>query len=201
MDGKAELVGKAERTEQAELIGRAARGEERAYRALYGAYRPLVLRQLRAFPSLDRDELEDVVQDTFVRAFRALPRLEEARAFAPWLLSIARNRALSQVARRQGAARVEEELGREALDAHVPALPSALQVERSAQVVRQLISELLPGPERETAELFYVHGELSAREIAEQMGVGKSAVTMRLERFRARVKRELLRRLLAAGVE
>ena len=42
--------------------------------------------------------------------------------------------------------------------------------------------------------------ELSAREIAERLGLGKSAVTMRLERFRARIKRELLARLLAAEV-
>ena len=41
----------------------------------------------------------------------------------------------------------------------------------------------------------------SNREIAQQLGVGKSAVTMRLERFRAKVKRELLRRLLAAQWE
>ena len=38
-------------------------------------------------------------------------------------------------------------------------------------------------------------GTLSAREIAQRMGVGKSAVTMRLERFRARVRRELCERL------
>ncbi|HET9452097.1 MAG TPA: RNA polymerase subunit sigma, partial [Aggregicoccus sp.] len=51
------------------------------------------------------------------------------------------------------------------------------------------------------ARLFYVEGELSAREIAEQLGLGKSAITMRLERFRARVKRELLGRLLASEME
>ena len=46
-------------------------------------------------------------------------------------------------------------------------------------------------------ELFYVEGQLSAREIADKLGVGKSAITMRLERFRARVKRELTLRVLA----
>jgi len=50
-------------------------------------------------------------------------------------------------------------------------------------------------------QLFYVEGELSAREIAERLGVGKSAVTMRLERFRSRIKRELLRQVLAGRRE
>jgi RNA polymerase sigma-70 factor (ECF subfamily) len=43
-----------------------------------------------------------------------------------------------------------------------------------------------------------VEGELSAREIADRQGVGKSAITMRLERFRARIKRELTARLVKA---
>ena len=68
----------------------------------------------------------------------------------------------------------------------------ALQLELEVDVVRRLIDELPEGPEKDTVRLFYVEGELSAREIAERLGVGKSAVTMRLERFRAKVRRELM---------
>jgi RNA polymerase sigma-70 factor (ECF subfamily) len=60
------------------------------------------------------------------------------------------------------------------------------------ELVRRLIDDLPEGPEKETVHLFYVEGTLSAREIAERLGVGKSAITMRLERFRTRVKRRLL---------
>ena len=48
----------------------------------------------------------------------------------------------------------------------VPLLPEALQVERDIAVVRQLISELPEGEEKKTVQLFYLEGELSAREIA-----------------------------------
>jgi RNA polymerase sigma-70 factor (ECF subfamily) len=44
---------------------------------------------------------------------------------------------------------------------------------------------------------FYVEGQLSARELADTLGVEKSVITAQLERFRARVKRELLLRVLA----
>ena len=74
-------------------------------------------------------------------------------------------------------------------------------MERDIAEVRQLIAELPEGEEKKTVQLFYLEGELSAREIAEKLGVGKSAVTMRLERFRARIKRELLRRVLAGRWE
>jgi RNA polymerase sigma-70 factor (ECF subfamily) len=60
--------------------------------------------------------------------------------------------------------------------------------------VRDVIEGLREGPEKETVRLFYLEGTLSAREIAQRMGVGKSAVTMRLERFRAKVKKQLIAR-------
>jgi RNA polymerase sigma-70 factor (ECF subfamily) len=144
--------------------------------------------------------VEDVIQETFVRAFRALKGLQQAAAFERWLMAIARNRALTLDARKEHARRSVEALQSE-LPQQVPPIPPALVLERESAVVRQMVDEMLDGPEKETVRLFYVEGQLSAREIAERMGVGKSAITMRLERFRAKVKRELLRRVLAVQVE
>jgi len=152
------------------------------------------------FAQLDPDEVEDVVQETFVRAFRALPRLKEVGAFESWLLAIARNRARTRLERKASLRRLEEDIA-DPDPEQVPPLPPSLQLERDIEVVRQLIAGLPEGEEKRTVHLFYVEGELSAREIAEQLGVGKSAVTMRLERFRGRIKRELLRRVLAGRWE
>jgi RNA polymerase sigma-70 factor (ECF subfamily) len=151
------------------------------------------------YVSLGSGEVEDVVQETFVRAFRELPRLQHPRAFGQWLMTIARHHAQSLSRGARARARVAEELSR-GLDDTAPSVPASLELERRVAVVRALIEGLPEGPEKETVRLFYLEGELSAREIAERMGLGKSAVTMRLERFRARVKRELLARLLAAQV-
>jgi RNA polymerase sigma-70 factor (ECF subfamily) len=156
----------------------------------------MVARLIGGFAPLDADEVEDVIQETYVRAFKALPRLKEPGAFEAWLLSIARNRARTRLERKSHTRQLDEEVADPEPEA-VPHLPEALQVERDIAVVRQLIAELPEGEEKKTVQLFYIEGELSAREIAERLGVGKSAVTMRLERFRARVKRELLRRVLA----
>jgi RNA polymerase sigma-70 factor (ECF subfamily) len=182
--------------ELVELVDQAARGEEAAQRELYRRFKPAVARLAGGFMPLDRDELEDVVQETFIRAFQSLPRLRDRTSFQPWLFSIARNRARSRLESQGLRQRVREQVAVEWAEG-VPHFPSALQAERQEHVVRQLIEQLPDGPEKETVRLFYVDGELSAQEIAERMGVGKSAVTMRLERFRARVKRELLRRVLA----
>ena len=183
-------------TELVELVDQAARGGEAAQRELYRRFRPAVVRLAGGFMALDRDEVEDVVQETFIRAFQSLPQLRDVASFQPWLFSIARNRARSRLEARGFLARLREQIAAEAPDPS-PHFPAALQSEREEHVVRQLIDELPDGPEKQTVQLFYVEGSLTAREIAERLGVGKSAVTMRLERFRARVKRELLRRVLA----
>ncbi len=183
--------------ELTQWVRRAARGEESAFSELYRRTRPMVARLVAGFAPLDADEVEDVIQETYVRAFKALPRLKEPGAFEAWLLSIARNRARTRLERKNHTRRLEEEASDPEPETLVPHVPEALQLERDIEVVRQLIASLPEGEEKKTVQLFYIEGELSAREIAEKLGVGKSAVTMRLERFRARIKRELLRRVLA----
>lgn len=185
--------------ELVEKVRRAARGDTTAFEGLYRHTRPLVARLLGSFVALDADEVEDVIQDTYVRAFRALPRLKDPSAFEPWLLSIARNRARSRLERQGQVRRLEESV--DPPPESVPLVPEALQLERDMAAVRELIEGLPEGEEKRTVWLFYVEGELSAREIAERLGVGKSAVTMRLERFRARVKLKLLQRVLAGRWE
>jgi RNA polymerase sigma-70 factor (ECF subfamily) len=177
--------------EDAALVARAVRGDRAAHRDLYDRYRPLVFRVARSFGELDRDEVDDVVQEAFVRGFQALANLKEPARFGPWLLTIARNRALTRLARRRSAQELAEDLKRET-DAQEGADPADPAAEAELEVVRRIISELPEGPEKETVHLFYVEGTLSAREIADKLGVGKSAITMRLERFRAKVKRTVL---------
>ncbi|WP_414641258.1 RNA polymerase sigma factor [Archangium sp.] len=186
--------------ELTEWVVRAAQGETPAFSELYRRTRPLVARLTASFAPLDPDEVEDVIQETYVRAFKALPRLKEPAAFEAWLLSIARNRARTRLERKGQTRRLDDEVS-DPQPETVALVPEALQLERDMAVVRQLIDELPEGEEKKTVHLFYVDGQLSAREIAEKLGVGKSAVTMRLERFRARIKQELLRRVLAGRWE
>jgi len=168
---------------------------------LYRRYRPAVSRLAGSFGELDCDEAEDVVQEAFVRAFRALASLKERDRFSAWLFTIARNRARSFLSARSTHDKAAEEACRAAEFAEgcAPAASEQMEKEAELRAVREVIDELREGPEKETVRLFYLDGTLSAREIAERMGVGKSAVTMRLERFRARVRRQLCEKLQRTG--
>jgi len=179
--------------EDASCVARALSGERAAFRALYDQHRPGVHRVARAFAALDADDVDDVVQESFVRAFRSLSRLKDPARFGPWVLTIARNRALSRLARRRAGEQLAGDLAREveALAEDAAAMPET-HPEAELALVRRVIAELPDGGEKETVRLFYLEGQLSAREIAMRLGVGKSAITMRLERFRAKVKRRIL---------
>lgn len=83
-----------------ELMERARAGERAAFDQLVARYQRrllrLVLRLLR-----DQAEAEDVVQETFLRAYRALPRFRGDAAFYTWLYRIALNGARNAILRRR----------------------------------------------------------------------------------------------------
>ena len=136
-----------------------------------------------------------MVQEAFVRGFRALRSLKDPARFAAWLFTIARNRARSYLTSRGTHQKAAEDAQREHELAGelAPAPNEQMEQEARLRAVREVIESLKEGPEKETVRLFYLEGTLSAREIAARMGVGKSAVTMRLERFRARVRSQIIR--------
>jgi RNA polymerase sigma-70 factor (ECF subfamily) len=187
-------------TEDRDLVVAARQGDRSAFRSLYDRHRPAVFRLAQAFGRLDDDEVADVVQDTFVHAYGSLEALRVPDQFRPWLLSIARHRCLNYRQSENQLRKVVEQLGRQTELPH-PGAHATLEREQEAQLVRDLIGGLPEGVEKQTAVLFYVEGELSVREIAERQGETKSAVGMRLERFRTRIKRRLLAHLGLADSE
>jgi RNA polymerase sigma-70 factor (ECF subfamily) len=89
------------RSKESTLVQRAAAGDASAWEALMLEYQQAVFR-LAWLLLGDADEAEDVAQETFLRAWRALARFDPARPLRPWLLSIAANLARN---RRRSAGR------------------------------------------------------------------------------------------------
>src|SRR6185503_614954 len=66
-------------------------GDRDGFARLYDLYAPLVHGILLA--RVPRAEVDDLVQDIFLHAFRKLHTLRDATSFGPWIAMIARNRA------------------------------------------------------------------------------------------------------------
>lgn len=98
VDGKGEAHGLAEawRRAEAELVSAAKQGERDAFAELYLRIRPAVYR-LASFRA-GESAAEDIVAETFVRAWKALPGHRDTGApFAAWVYGIARHVAVDEI--------------------------------------------------------------------------------------------------------
>lgn len=171
------------------VLHRAQRGEAAACRALVRRHQRRVVGQLRAMlvPAGRGSLVEDLAQETFLRAFRALPRFKgDGRAsLATWLVTIATRVALNELRRRSRC--VEE------LDTVTESMRTseAAMVDRhaSAQAIERAVADLSPAY-RGAFLLRELHG-LDYAEIAEVLEIDVGTVKSRLSRARARLREVL----------
>lgn len=92
-----------------QVVAAAQRGRTSAFETLVRAYQAPVWRMVL---QLVRDEqlAEDVTQETFLRAYRFLPRYHGKSKFSTWLLSVARNCAMDELRRHQRRKRLDDRL-------------------------------------------------------------------------------------------
>jgi len=86
--------------EDHDLIGRARRGDVEAYNLLVSRWERRVFNYLLRLVG-DREDAFDLSQETFLKAYQNLGKLEEDGRFASWLFRIAHNEAFSLLRRRK----------------------------------------------------------------------------------------------------
>lgn len=177
------------------LLTLAKTGDQQACIELYRRYYAVVYRYCLTFGNIDVDTAKDVLQESFIRAFRHISKLREDQKFVSWLLTIARNRCLSFLQKEDGFDRKHLAWSREAALSTPPDDLEYLETERNIAIVQDVIRNLPEGGMRDCALAFYVEG-LSTSEIAERLGIPKSTVTTRLDRFRGRIRKQLLARIM-----
>jgi RNA polymerase sigma-70 factor (ECF subfamily) len=105
------------RWDELELVRRCREGSESAFAELVRRHRPRLFTLAYRLTS-DRDAAEDVVQETFVAAFRALDRFEPRPSLSAWLNTIAVRTAGKAVARRASRPRTSLDAMLDDEDAH-----------------------------------------------------------------------------------
>jgi len=151
-----------------ELARRLQRRDPDAMKDLYDRFGRIAYSVVLAIVR-DASTAEDLVQETFMRVWNRIQAFQPGRgALGPWLLAIARNRAIDHV--RSSAARID----RNAFALDVREHPSLfVDMEREvvntdhARIVRAAIAKLNPN-QRKVIELAYYEG-LSQTEMAERM--------------------------------
>lgn len=188
----------AQATQEMEWIKRAQQGEPEAFGPLVQKYQKrvfsLVFHLVRR-----RDEVEDLAQEIFIKAFRAIRSYNFQSSFATWLSRIATNHCYDYL-RHERASRVSyywqmgEDSQRE-IESNAESLPAdALNHEEQA-VLKDLVAKLLErAPENDRKILFLKELEdHSVEEIAEIMDLKVTTVKVRLHRARKRMLEDLRR--------
>ncbi|MHA7276509.1 RNA polymerase sigma factor [Arthrobacter sp. Hz1] len=177
------------------IVSRAQDGDPQAFEWLISAYQGGIYRL--GFRMLnDRTEAEDIVQETFISAWRTLPKLSAPQAFVPWLYRNATNKCLDALRKRKrrpadpmDTAELESASGLGARDAVSVSrsMDPAQEYENHAQMraLADLLPTVPPGP-RACWLLREVH-EFSYSEIAAIMQLPESTIRGRI----ARAKRSL----------
>jgi RNA polymerase sigma-70 factor (ECF subfamily) len=176
-----------EASSDAALVRRLLRKDVRAFEQLYDRHcrivYGLVLRILQ-----QASTAEEVVQDVFLQLWRNANQYQEDRGpFMPWLLTLARNRALDNLRlKSERQRRREDQTEQLPCIAQMPEYEKALDERRRAELVRTLIGSL-SAPQKKAIEMAYFEG-LSHTEIAaalhEPLGTVKSWIRNGLLRLR-----------------
>jgi len=141
-------------------------GDQDAFNRLYKAYAPMVHGILLA--RVPYREVDDLVQDVFLTAYRQLKNLRDDEAFGGWLAAIARNRANDYYRKNTET----EEL----TDNHHPHRASGTEALEVLMVIKSL-----PEAYRETLVLRFVEG-MTGPEIATRTGLTPDSVRVNLHR-------------------
>jgi RNA polymerase sigma-70 factor (ECF subfamily) len=179
-----EIVLPGELDNEREWIARAQAGDKAAYGKLVECYQHLIV-SVAYHHGLDLAEAEDTAQETFVKAWLALPRYREsAGSLRAWLCRIAINTARDAHRRERPAQELDEHMPDSDYN---PADQAEAQAKRWA--VRRALDQL-PAASRAALVLREYEG-LSYMEIAAALGIPQGTVMSRLNYARNRL-RELL---------
>ena len=164
---QAQAAEQAQETAVEVVLVRAVLGGDReSFARLYVLYAPLVHGILLA--RVPRAEVDDLVQDIFLHAFKKLHTLRDAAAFGPWIGMIARNRAVDFHRRAKETVELDDDVR-----------GSNTQDSKAAEIL-ELIRNL-PEAYRETLVLRLVEG-MTGPEIAVRTGLTAASVRVNLHR-------------------
>jgi RNA polymerase sigma-70 factor, ECF subfamily len=184
-----------------ELVLSAKAGSHEAFAKLQQSYSHRLYKRILSI-TRNREDAEDALQDTFFRAYLALPSFEGRAKFSSWLTRIAINSALMTIRRRRARPETSFErqsLGDEALffDLRDGALnpEQAFDQKQRSQAILHSIQRL--DPKLRTPIHIWISQQCSMKDIARNLGISLASVKSRLHRARKRLIRSPTLRNLA----
>ncbi len=189
-----------EEKEKKDLLKRARSKDQQALAEIYSQSCSAVYRVIRVLVK-DEDTVNDLVQDTYVKAFSRLDQLQDEAKLVPWLKMIANNTAKDWLKKCKpvyfnelaGESDDTDDLSFEENieDENIDLNPEMAMDRREVSRLVMEILDQLPEDQRMVIGMFY-YEEMSVKDIAEVLGVSDNTVKSRLNYGRKKIKELVL---------
>ena len=173
-----------------ELIDQTLAGNQGAYAILIKRHQRFVFTLALRFAK-GREDAEEIAQDCFVKAYRALATFNKQSKFSTWLYSIVYTTSMTFLRKKRlDTSSIDDENVYIQLENHSSGMDNNLAEQKSRSFyVNRAIEQLLPD-DAMIITLFY-KGEQSLEEIAQTIGMEANTVKVKLFRARQRLKERL----------
>ena len=173
-----------------DLISQVLQGDKMAYAQIIKQHQRFVFTLALRF-SKCREDAEEIAQDSFIKALRALPTFKQNSKFTTWLYSIVYTTSMTFLRKKRlDTTSIDDETIVIQLEGQVSD-HAVIDVEHKSkmQFVNLAISQLAP-LDAAIITLFY-QGEQSLEEIAQALGMESNTVKVKLHRARHRLKEKI----------
>lgn len=168
------------------LVARALLGDQSGFSELIERHAEMLTRTAWRFTANQQDA-EDIVAETFVRAFERLDEIRGAESIGPWLRTIATNLCLDDYRkRRYRGQRIQEYARAVPTISTEPDPQGAVLRDESQRELSRALRQLSPR-QRAAFVLFEVEGK-DLKEVAAEMGCSEGTVKAQLHRARKRLR-------------
>ncbi len=187
----------AERASELALIKRVVNNDPDAVEQLFVEYEPAVSRYVvHTVPDINEEDLQDVVQETFIGVLRSAKDYRGESRLSTWILRIAHYKAVDALRRRRVMNRREEAIENMSSDevSFIGAASADVEEdvvnEQDILLVRRALAAL-PEDQREALTLRYVN-QLRVEDVAAAMNVSRRKAELLITKGRAALKQQLI---------
>jgi len=184
--------------DESALVAKAREGDTAAYNELINRYSPKIYRLAKHITQHDEDA-EDVLQETFLKAFEHLVDFQGQSKFYTWIVRIAVNESLMKLRKRKSDRTVplDEPLdtGEDTVVREIAVWDEDPEQKYSREELGQILDEAVQTLRPVFRTVFVLRDieELSTEETAEALGISVPAVKSRLLRARLQLREKLTR--------
>lgn len=178
-----------------EIVQRALNNDQMATTKLYEMTYSNVYQTVRSVAKLDEDTVFDLIQNTYLKAFKNLAQLQEPEAFRGWIKTISRNLTIDYLRKKKVVVfsqmvSVDSDEMIEFEDERIDHLPEVVMDRKETERLFQEILSELSEEQRIAVHLHYFE-DVPVKEIAKMFGVSEGTIKSRLNYGRKKIEAEV----------